>query len=124
MDITKTATTTLEQHKLLAVLRNLAHNLGICLTRLLIGKYLLGYRAEGYGDDDILGIGTRRACTMTILTIFGKLVTLVLKVYECPVLTVTLEDDATALAAITTIGATEGYELLATEMARASTAMS
>jgi hypothetical protein len=36
-------------------------------------------------------------------------------------LAVTLKDDAAALTAVTTIGTTEGYELLATEVARAST---
>ena len=102
----------------------LAHHLGICLACLLVGKYLLRDSTEWYGDYDILGIGTCRARAMAILAILGKLVTLILEVYKCPVLAITLKDDAAALATIATIGATECHKLLATEVTRARTAMS
>ena len=61
---------------------------------------------------------------MTILAILGKLMSLVFEVYEGPVLAVALKDDAATLAAIATIGATKGDELLATEVARASATVS
>ena len=99
------------------MLRNLAHRLGVCLACLLVGIYALGDRAEGYGDDDVLGVGTCRACAMTILAILSKLVALIFEVDKCPILAVALKNDATALTAVATIGATEGYELLTTEVA-------
>jgi hypothetical protein len=60
---------------------------------------------------------------MTTLAILGKLVTLVLKVNQCPILSITLQNDATTLTAIATIGTTEGNEFLSAEVARASTSM-
>jgi hypothetical protein len=115
--VAKASATTLKEYKLLAMLRYLAHNLGICLARLLVGEYLLCDSAKWHRDDDILGISTRRACAMTILAILGKLVALIFQVNKCPILAVALEDDATTLTSVTTIGASEGYELLAAEVA-------
>ena len=57
--VAQTSATTLQQYELLALLGDLADNLGVGLARLLIGEYLLGNRSEGYGDNDILGILTR-----------------------------------------------------------------
>ena len=54
---------------------------------------------------------------MTVLAILSKLVALIFEVDKCPILAVALKNDATALTAITAIGATEGYELLTTEVA-------
>ena len=99
------------------MLCNLAYNLGVCLACLLVGEYLLCNSAQWYRDDNILSIGTCRARTMTILAILSKLVTLVFKVYKSPLLAVALKDDATTLTSVTTIGTSEGYELLATKVA-------
>jgi hypothetical protein len=119
--VAQTTTATLEEYQLLAVLCDLTNDLGICLTSLLVGEYLLGYSTQWHRDDDVLGISTRRACTVTILAILGKLVALIFKVNKSPILAVALKDDATTLTSVTTIGTSEGYEFLATEVARAST---
>ena len=48
---------------------------------------------------------------------------LVFKVYQGPILAVALQDDTAALAAVTTIGTSEGDELFTTEMRRTGAAM-
>jgi hypothetical protein len=55
---------------------------------------------------------------VTTLAILSKLVTLVLKVNKSPILAVALQDDATTLASITSIGSTECNKLLSAEVAR------
>jgi hypothetical protein len=58
---------------------------------------------------------------VTTLAILSELVTLILQVDECPVLAITLQDDATALTAITAIRSAKSDELLTTEVARTCT---
>ena len=105
--VAQTSATTLQQYELLVLRSNLANYLGVGLASLLVSKYLLGNRSEGYGDNDILRILTRRTSTRATLTILGELVTLILEVDQGPILALTLQNDAAALATIATIGASE-----------------
>ena len=116
--------TSLQENELLALLGNLAHNLGVGLACLLIGKHLLGNRSERYGDDDILGILARRTRTRATLAILGKLVTLVLEVDKSPILALALQNDAATLATVATIGTSEGDKFLTAEVSRARTTVS
>jgi hypothetical protein len=92
-------------------------------STILLLNQTTSHRTERYRDNNILRILTRRTRSVATLAILGKLVTLVLKVNQSPILAVTLQNDATALTAVTAIGTSEGNELLTTEVARASTSV-
>jgi hypothetical protein len=53
---------------------------------------------------------------MTTLAILGKLVALVFKVNQSPILLIALQNDTATFTAITAIRTTESDELLATEV--------
>ena len=122
--VTQTSTTTFQKNELLTMFGDLSYNFGASFACLLIGENLLRYRAERYGDNNILCIFTVRASARATFAIFGKLVTLIFEVNECPILLVALQDYRATLTAIATIGTTKGDKLLTAKVSRACSSVS
>ena len=122
MPVAQAAPAALEQHEPLAVGGDLTDRLGRRRAVLELDNPL-GHRAQRHGDDDVAGILARRAGTGSVLSVLGELVALVLEVDQRPVLSVALQHDAAALAAVAAVGTAEGHELLAPEMGRTRAAV-
>jgi hypothetical protein len=113
MHVTQTATATLEQSDKLAVLHHVAQELA--------GLGIICHRATWNVHNLALAIGTCTFVYTAILSIAGKYMTLILEVQQCPVVTVSTQDNVTALTAVTAIGTTIG-DILCTVQMRHTTA--
>ena len=102
---------------------HLAHRLG-GRRPVIVLENALGDRAQRNRDHDVAGVLARGARPGAVLAVLGELVTLVFEVDEGPVLTVALQDDAAALAAVAAVGAAESHEFFTAEMRRAGPSVS
>ena len=115
LEVTKTATTTLQKQHLLTVVGDIAD----VLTRLGV----IDHRSTRHIDIDILAIGAMTLVLTAVTTMLGKDMALVFQMEQRPVIMVSTQNDATTLATITAIGATVGVILHVTKVHRAFAAL-
>ena len=113
MHISKTTSATLEQSNQLTILHNIAKK--------FTGFGIISNGSAWHIDYLAFAIGASTFIYAAILTISGKNMTLILKMKQCPVITVTTQDDITTLAAVTTIGTAIRYILCTMQVSHSAT---
>ena len=115
MPVAETSAAAMQQHQPFSVGGNLPHRLD-GFRAVLLRDDPFRNRTQRHGNHDVLGVLARRTGARTALAVLGELVTLVFEVDEGPVLTVALQDDTAALAAVAAVGTAESHEFLAADV--------
>ena len=98
LEITKSATTTLEQKHLLPIISY--------ITNVLASLSIVNHRTTRHVNIDVLTVSAMTFITSTITTMLSKEVTLIFEVQQRPVVVVAAKIDASSTSAIATVRST------------------
>jgi hypothetical protein len=115
MPVTQASATALEQNHLLAVIGYIAKIL-TCLSVISDGS-------AGDFNDNVITVLAETLVAAAVSTVLGKSVTLIAQMQQCPVVAVTLKDNASALTAVTAVGTAVRDVFVMTQMGRSATAL-
>jgi hypothetical protein len=110
MPVAQTSATTLEQNHLLTVISN--------VTQIFACFGIVCHRSAWNLYDNIIAVLAKALVAAAVAAVAGKSMAFITQVKQRPVVAVTLKDNATTLAAVTTIRAAIGDILVMTQMRR------
>ncbi len=115
MPVSQTSAAALKQNHLLTVIGYIA--------KILTSLGIVGYRSARHLNDNIVSVLAETLVAAAVSAVLGKSVTLIAQVQQCPVVTVTLQDNASALSAVTAVGTAVRDVFIMTQMGRSATAL-
>ena len=115
MPVSQTSAATLEQNHLLTVIGYIA--------KILAGLGIVGYRSARHLNDNVIAVLAETLVAAAVSAVLGKCMTLVTQMQQCPVVAVTLQDNASALSAVTAVGTAVRDVFVMTQMGRSATAL-
>ena len=91
--------------------------------QIFTGLCIIRNRSARHFDNDIISVLAETFVTAAVTSVLCKSMTFIPQMQQCPVIAVSLQDNATALTAIAAIGATIRNILVMTQVRRASAAL-